>query len=288
MSRFKELKMPTLDNIFSCISPDAHPWPAYIVLDLDSGGLDADYTTATNSVPADVYHNRKIRFEIECTIHVDDLKFFCEDHAESFQAILDDSEIVWNDSNHVGKLGVEANKHVDLITKALEELRREEGGIISDLSSFVESDIDWDNPAIKVAKDIFSYDGTDDFYFSDQLNSVYLILSAVLDMWAEKLYAGDDLTITQLEELIGYGACEGSEWQQVLLDRAGETDEGDLEYFKAFDLPLLAGTPEWEMYGDCEVVWFGETDFTRCEWKRLERGELLNEAGNENINKFAR
>lgn len=108
----------------------------FIALDLRDGKLWADYDSEIgNAVPADVYHGIVRRYPIPA-LQPATVNKLMEDIAPFAQIVLDDSEIVWDGSNHVARMGKRGHE-------AEQDICGDEGGGI--IYPEMESDVHvWD------------------------------------------------------------------------------------------------------------------------------------------------
>ena len=106
------------------------PQPAYITLNLRTGEVDADYSGEIgNGVPADVWHGLVIRFPLSSEATGGTIENMIDNNLSIFQEILDGSEVVWDGSNHVGKLTDEAREIAEDMDR--NGFYSEEGGILT-------------------------------------------------------------------------------------------------------------------------------------------------------------
>lgn len=207
-----------------CKYPDQfNPQRAYISLDLESGECTADYSREIgNSIRADVWHERRLWLSVSPQLTADDIENLINEHAEKFQWILDSCRVVWDGSNHRGVIPEEVRDFLngwdyDCIGHDIE------GGIVDDLVAYCDG-----VPVMQkgqtlndMAEHIYDSNGENNFWFCSDLDGVEKIKSAILDIWADQLYAGNDLTKQQALELIADGRCDDSEWTEELKEFAG-------------------------------------------------------------------
>lgn len=94
-----------VDNCFVRYPGQSYPQDAYLALDLEDGHLYAgtNYEIG-NAVPESVWQNRVLRWNIPANLSVDAINRLMHDLADDMRAILADSSIRWDGSNHVGRL----------------------------------------------------------------------------------------------------------------------------------------------------------------------------------------
>lgn len=204
------------------------PQPAYIFLDLRDGECGADYNGEMGSVPVVQWHNIVLTFPISAETKADQIEQIINDNAEKFQAILDDSEVVWDGSNNVGSFG-------EKTTALLSELGFYADGNPEGLQSydsqvcmideeyFAEwvSDISLQNYDLdSLAEDLHNCDGDGNAYFTDSMNSKNAIYTQLLDIWAERLYSGYDVPKEVAQTLLDEGKCDESAWVEELKEFA--------------------------------------------------------------------
>lgn len=100
------------DKLFPVYSKYPHepnPQRAFIILDIRTGEVDADYTGELgNAVPADVYHRQVLRFSINPMSTTDQINKMLNEHQAIFQAILAGAEVVWDGCNYAGRFTQDA------------------------------------------------------------------------------------------------------------------------------------------------------------------------------------
>lgn len=191
--------------------------PAFIALDLETGEVDAGYSGEIgNAIPSPVFHGIVIRFPIRPESTADMITEMISSNLENFQTVLDGSSIEWDGSNYVGRLSESASDLVNEMQCSLFD-DCQEGGIIDDLGTYLDGNIDPDGQSFEdFAHEIFSYNGDNDYWFSSDLDSAEKIQSALLDLWADQLYAGDDIPRHVAQALIADGRCDDSQWTDEL------------------------------------------------------------------------
>lgn len=134
------------------------PQPCGFELDLESGKLTTFINGEIgNAVPEPVWNNRVLRFKISPYLMPKDIKNLAEDSKERFQEILEGAEVVWNDSNWIGRLSDRAWElhdewndlclgYEDSVLLTVEEQMQflEEPKTLADLNSLVEELIAYD------------------------------------------------------------------------------------------------------------------------------------------------
>lgn len=208
-----------------------HPQPAYIYLDLRDGECGADYNGEIGSIPTTQWLDQVLCFKINPETRADDIADLIEKHSEDFQAILDDSSIEWDGNNNRGVFGEKA-------TEILKKLNYFVGGNPEGFQEYIETTMidaeylpDWlqgnifpkDNQSVEeFADELFSMDGENDMYFSDEFQCSETILSHLCDIWAEHLYSGHELPKLVAKHLIEQGTCDDSQWMDELIEFANQ------------------------------------------------------------------
>lgn len=199
--------------------------PAYIVLDLETGECNADYNSEIGGTPEPIWNGCILTFRLSPSATADEIESIIENHAEEFQNILDGSSVEWDGSNWVGQLNEDALSICESLNKC------SEGFWLDCNSSIIDNDyfVDWLQDGIyphsgqtpeDFAEYLWSLDGEGDCYFSDDMNNPDSILSALRDVWAERLYAGYDLPKDVAQHLIEEGTCDDSQWMDELKEFA--------------------------------------------------------------------
>lgn len=179
------------------------PQPAYILLDIRSGEVNADYDTTINSgLPVCVWNNLELRFFINPYTIASEIMDLINENMDNFQAILDGSEIVWGGNEYIGMFDEDAQKII------------EKFNVENSLYNYVDvvffddiyfSDKLWLDDKTKTLKELATYIyelGNDSGYFTDELNSVEKIENEILEHWLYRLYSGDDIPKREAELLI--------------------------------------------------------------------------------------
>lgn len=196
------------------------PQKAYIFLDLESGECGADYSGEIgNAIPSRQWHNIVLTFAISPYYMADKIESVINDNAEFFQALLDNSAVEWDGNNYRGKITDEKlNERVMEWDMLCQGFDCDEGGMIEDLAEYLQCTPDLENGQTvdQLADDILSNDGDNGYYFTDSLNSVEAIKSELLDMWADGLYSGNEISKNVAQCLIAEGVCDDSQWMDEL------------------------------------------------------------------------
>lgn len=96
------------DALLHHYAGQAAPQPCYIALDLYDGRMWADYNAEIgNAVPFDVWHGIVRRYSIP-VLQPATVNVLMQAIAPYAQRVLDDSEVLWDGSNHVARLGRDA------------------------------------------------------------------------------------------------------------------------------------------------------------------------------------
>jgi hypothetical protein len=203
--------------------------PAYIYLDLRNGECGADYNSQTGSTPFSHWLNNVLIFPINAQTRGSEIIQIIEDRKEDFQAILDDSSIEWDGNNNVGKFGDNSKVLLRKLGFQVNEDPVDPEGFQSygSIGGMIDSEYlpDWlgDDiyPATNETPESFANrlhlcDGDDNYWFSDDMNSPDEILAALRHMWADDLYAGNDLPKIAAQHLLDIGTCDESQWLDEL------------------------------------------------------------------------
>lgn len=217
--------MKTVKNIFSSDErfPLYQPYgmdqttKSYISLDIETGEIDAGYEMQ-NSTSMRSWNNIELHIHVSEQSTTDEITRIIDENMGGFQKILNGASIEWDGSNYRGKLNDDAQYIYD-------RLDGYGAGFSCDTQTYIIDDLaEWtqyEDQIIKttiddLAEKLFNCDGDDGYYFSDPLNSVDAIKSALLDIFAECLYDGDDITQKQAQALIDAGTCDDSQWMEEL------------------------------------------------------------------------
>lgn len=118
--------------------------PAYIEYSMDNDTLRATFdSTIGPGVPAAVFHGRTIRFKIDNTYSGEALSEILDFIKPTIEETFEDSRIVWNHSNHIGKHEVHVGEEVFRIEQMiLEKFGDKEQRVIgvNDLEDFFYSE----------------------------------------------------------------------------------------------------------------------------------------------------
>ncbi|USE01586.1 hypothetical protein JKJ11_05905 [Vibrio sp. SCSIO 43133] len=81
------------------------PQPAFITLDIESGAVNAGYSSEVGSgAPAEVWYNLVLRFYLNSAlVHKNDVNDFIDQNLSKFQQVLSVFKAQWDDSNLVGR-----------------------------------------------------------------------------------------------------------------------------------------------------------------------------------------
>jgi hypothetical protein len=112
-------------NLYKIYPGQTDPQPAFVEIDLDTGDVTYDWNGEIgNAVPADVWHERVLCLNLDPAVDTDALEELLESEAwQSYlQTVLEDSEIVWDGSNLVGRLGPEAKTALEAMQNLLNDL----------------------------------------------------------------------------------------------------------------------------------------------------------------------
>lgn len=190
------------------------PQPAYVSLDLRTGGIDADYSgDIGNSVPESVFRGLVRRYPIRSDLTAAQVMEVLEDIKPLLQRVLDGSEIVWQDCDQVARLNADAEAAED-------EIVGTDGPLGADMDSMVITDLaDW---LADVGPDGWlpgDDDDADEFIRNFDLDG-YLCADDVADtlatLWADHLYDGNPLPKSVAQYLIRDGRCADSAWVEEL------------------------------------------------------------------------
>ena len=199
-----------------------NPQPAYITLNLRTGEVDADYSGEIgNGVPADVWHGLVIRFPLSSEATGGTIENMIDNNLSIFQEILDGSEVVWDGSNHVGKLTDEAREIAEDMDR--NGFYSEEGGILTVRDIIKNGDFyPSDGQSIEdFAENIASCDGEEGYWLLEPV-TVDDVLSELRNLWADRLYSGDELPKEVAQYLLETGECDDSQWMEELKEFAAQ------------------------------------------------------------------
>jgi hypothetical protein len=101
------------------------PQPAFVAIRLEDGNVSYDWDGEIGgAVPAEVWYGRVQRLGLDPAVDTEALDRLLESEAwkSHLQAVLEDSEIVWDGSNHVGQLGPQAAAALEAMQELLDEL----------------------------------------------------------------------------------------------------------------------------------------------------------------------
>ena len=197
---------------------------AYISLNLETGEVDAAYFPSSSSYSPDQFHNVELTFPVSCQLKSDYIVDIIKEHIADFQFILDNSEVVFIDSNKTGLLNANAQKRFNnMPSEQTGFIDGEECFMIDDLADFLQSNIfPYENVDVdSFIKEVFSYDGDENYYYSDELNSEEAIKKALTAIWLDRLYCNESLTKTILVFLQSTGKVIGA-WNGELDERLKE------------------------------------------------------------------
>ena len=190
--------------LFCQYSNESSPQMAFISLDLETGEIDANYKGGINNgVPAPVFYDRVLRFETNPHLMADQINSLINDHLADFQAILDDSEIVWKNSNEVGVFGDKARNLIDSFEYERTLYVENEMFIIEDLEEYLDGnmDIPENQTLIQYAEEIFK-SNPDNCEWSDDLNSPEAIADEIINYWHDRVEADDDDIPKHIKKMI--------------------------------------------------------------------------------------
>jgi len=112
-------------ELYTIYPGQSEPQPAFVTIDLETGRVSYDWDGEIGgAVPAEVWHRRVLRLRLDPAVDAEALDELLESAAwqSHLQALLEDSEIVWDGSNHVGQLGPEAAAALEAMQELLDEL----------------------------------------------------------------------------------------------------------------------------------------------------------------------
>jgi len=185
--------------------------PAFITLDTRDGEIDADYSGEIgNGLPADVWNGIVIRFPINCMSTTSEIDTMIADCLADFQAVLD-----CEDGEELESLKYDIERKLAAGSETS----------ICTLAEYLayESEYPDENQSIEAfAADLLDGNGDNNVWFSPELDSADHVIDALLDMWADTLYAGDDLPALAAQALLADGRCADSQWMDELREFAGQ------------------------------------------------------------------
>jgi hypothetical protein len=218
-SKIGEFKMKTVKNIFS--SDERFPLyqpsdqrlqtNSWISLDIETGEIDAGYSQQ-GSTSERAWNDIELHIPMPEQSTTDEIIRVIENHIDDFQIILNDSTISWDRNNYKGFLGDDAQAIYDkLYDNGTGFYCESQTSIIDDLSEWLQTTPEIETTIYSLAKDLLNCDGDEGYYFSDALNSIDAIKSALLDMFAAELYKGEEISQKQNQALIDAGICGDSQ-----------------------------------------------------------------------------
>lgn len=111
----------TEDGLFAVFGREQAPQPCFIALDLRDGAMWAAYNPEIgNAVPVAVWHGIVLRWRIPL-VRGSSANALMEQIRPNAERIMVDSEIAWDSSNQVGRLGDDARDADDDIAELLNE-----------------------------------------------------------------------------------------------------------------------------------------------------------------------
>ena len=197
--------------------------PCGLQLNLKTGEL-TDFCSGEigNAVPTGVWHDTVIRFNVNPFIMREGLIALAEEHSESFQMILDTSEIVWNGSNEVGRLSDDAKHFIE--EWDLNCFGNDGEHNVTIIS--VEDQMQYEQlPATKavldeLVKKLISYDGGGGYYETEP--NYHDIESDVLDYMIQYVLQNGEEIGSEIAALILEREKDVGAWQEELEAFAGE------------------------------------------------------------------
>lgn len=202
------------------------PQYAYLALDIRTGELSADYNgNIGGGCTFDEFHNLVLRFTLPAMAHKDFIAEQIDENSTLFQKVLNGADVVWNDSNWVGSFDESARKALDKLEDNFEHRQSydDERYIIDDLAEWLSGDnFSQEGESLEdFAKQLLSFDGDNGGYFDESFNDLDSMKEAVLDIWENDLYSGEDLPQHIAQQLIEHERGLDSKWVEELKEFAG-------------------------------------------------------------------
>lgn len=202
--------MSTLTNIFQ--SDERFPLyqqygetdqtRAFISLNIETGEVDANSVLRGNT-SFNAWNDVELNFPIPDQLNTDAINEYISDIWDDMQCILDDSEVDWDGSNNVGKFGDTATRIIDTLVNPYDTDRPiPDCGIIDDIELWLDGNYEIETTLDDLADNLFALDGDDNYYFSDELNNIDAIKSALLDCFDNDVNLSDQISEKQAHALI--------------------------------------------------------------------------------------
>ncbi|QQD21215.1 hypothetical protein GJQ54_05245 [Oceanospirillaceae bacterium ASx5O] len=197
------------------------PQPAYIELNTRTGELTAAYSGEIgNAVPMTVYHGIDLRYPINCQLRASEIQDAIGKIATLLQRVLNGHSEEWDGNNYVGRMSDDAEDADTEIFLALADIQPD-GGLIESLHQWIEPQpFPSEGQSVEdFAADVVASDGEGGSWFEKPYTTEEM-LSELRDVWAEMLYAGNDIPAVVARHLIEHGTCDGSNWMDELREFA--------------------------------------------------------------------
>lgn len=112
-----------MNKLYKKYPGEFEPQPAFVEIDLEKEEVRYDYNPGSG-VPLNVFHGRAIWLKVDARVNTEALDKLLESQEwkELLQTVFEDSEIVWNGSNHVGRTGRRAEAALQRMEELLAEL----------------------------------------------------------------------------------------------------------------------------------------------------------------------
>ncbi|KZX77296.1 hypothetical protein A3715_11320 [Oleiphilus sp. HI0009] len=223
--------MTILNVVFDATTSDRFPayekYPqqyeaqrAYLQLNIKTGDLDIHIAPYGGGCTQDELNSVRINFSIPPTLYKTEIESLINEHKAAFQRFLNAAEIDWDGCNQVAKFAKGVQDELISLQQEFEILYSETV-MIDDLAVFLErGDIFYpsknQSPA-EFAAELFKEDGQNNCWFSDNLAYEESILSALRQMWCDRLYeTTDTLPCHVAQWLINDGCCDDAHSDHVI------------------------------------------------------------------------
>jgi hypothetical protein len=196
-------KTKEIAPLFMHYENDCFPQPAHVLLDLETGKVDARYKSEINTYSMHEFHGLSESFLIRNDLTGEQILTVLEDILPELQIIMDNSEIYWDGNNMRGRVTKVADEVADRLYDGTYLGEEMESVVITDLASWLSAG----GPELWMPEENSDVQEFINDYDLDGYLSVDDLKDTLIEMWLNALENGERLSANIARYILNNSCC---------------------------------------------------------------------------------